>query len=256
MIVKGAGKSHIGKVREQNQDTIFVNNRGLGVLPNLYVVADGLGGHQSGEVASRKATEAFCDYFSIMADEHSSYESPSSSVQEFFLAALRYANERVFQNAANVFENRGMGTTFSAATIENSIINFVHVGDSRIYLVKENNTLEQITNDHVSVTTELLKQGLITQEEAKKYPETVLSRAIGTDSEVKIDIGAASLNGVKYVILCSDGLHNMLIDDEITKILENESDLEFLAEKLVVAANMAGGRDNISVIVIRWGETL
>ncbi|MCL2753505.1 MAG: protein phosphatase 2C domain-containing protein [Defluviitaleaceae bacterium] len=250
MKVSSAGKSHIGKVREQNQDTIFTNDDGIGVLLNLYVVADGLGGHQSGEVASRRATEAFCAFFVMLEDGHSTEDSE----QELLAAALAYANQKVFDDATNVVENKGMGTTFSAVTIKNGILHYAHVGDSRIYISKNDGELIQVTTDHLSVTAELLEEGFITQDEAKKYPETVLSRAIGTDFEVKIDMGETSLDGAKYAILCSDGLHNMITDDEIANIVASESNLETMTGKLTAAANNAGGKDNISVIVIGWGE--
>jgi len=256
MDVSGVGKSHIGKVREQNQDTIFVNNDGLGVLSNLYIVADGLGGHQSGEVASRKATEVFCAFFVALVDDDSEKytNDTNDTIQELLVEALAYANTRVFDNATNIVENKGMGTTFSAATIYEGILHFVHVGDSRIYLMKSDGGLTQITTDHMSITSELLEQGLITQEEAKKYPKTVLSRAVGTDSDVKIDIGAVSIEGAKYAILCSDGLYNMVTNEDILEIIKKEINLDVMTQKLVAAANDAGGKDNISVIVIRWDK--
>jgi len=246
MNVSGIGKSHIGRVRAQNQDTILVKNDALGVLPNLYVVADGLGGHQSGEVASRRAIEAFCAFFDGLEGE--------GCEGELLSAALLYANKKVYEDAINIAENRGMGTTFSVVATCGQSLHYAHVGDSRIYLYMHDGGLVRLTTDHISVTAELLAQGLITQEEAARYPATVLSRAVGTDVDVKIDLGVALLDGAKYAILCSDGLYNMLTDGEIATIVAAERDLDVMTEKLIAAANKAGGKDNISVIVIGWDE--
>ncbi|MCL2575022.1 MAG: Stp1/IreP family PP2C-type Ser/Thr phosphatase [Defluviitaleaceae bacterium] len=253
MQMVGVGKSHIGQVRSQNQDAIFICNDGLPPLANLYIVADGLGGHSSGEVASRRATEAFCSFFnSFVCDDENLSKPPQNVLAE----ALAYANLQVYDDSIKNKEHEGMGTTFSAATIVQGNLHFVHVGDSRIYLVGNDGGIIQMTTDHLSITAELLEQGLITQEEARKYPATVLSRAIGTDTAVEIDIGQSSLDGMKYVVLCSDGLYNMLDDNQISKIINEENNLEEMAKKLTKAANAAGGLDNISVIVIGWGDVL
>ena len=244
--MQGFGKSDVGKVRTNNEDAIFVDNGGPAPLANLYVLADGMGGHNAGEIASLRAVSAFCDYF----EQHQDFVYK----EQYLADALQYANGRVHNDARKYPEFSGMGTTLSAITTDSDNLYYAHVGDSRIYLVKEDGELTQITTDHISVTAELLAQGLITENEAKKYPETVLSRAIGTDVDVKIDVGSVTVEGIKYALLCSDGLHNMITDEEISAIINSEKDLETITEKLIAAANNAGGDDNISVIMIGWGD--
>jgi protein phosphatase len=243
--MKVVGKSHIGKVRESNQDAFFVSLDGPLPLPNLFIVADGMGGHSAGDIASARAVEAFCDFVKG--------SSSIISVCENFLAeALAYANSEVHYQSLSKAEHRGMGTTFSAVSIDaHNRLYYVHVGDSRIYFVNKQG-IRQITKDHSGLTADMVEQGLLDAEEAKKYPRVVLSRAIGTDEEVRIDKGLVDLKDTQYVLLCSDGLTNMLSDEQIFKIMSAETDLDELCERLVESALDAGGSDNISVIVIGW----
>ena len=244
--MQATGKSHIGKVRAQNQDAFYVSKTGPAPLPNLFVVADGLGGHNSGGIASNGALAAFCDYFENR-DMLNDFES-------FLSEALTAANLRVFDESLTTLENRGMGTTFTAATIHDETLYFVHVGDSRIYITKRVDgvlEMEQITNDHFTRTADMVADGILTEDEAKNYPETVLSRAVGTDPDVNIDRGRYFLKDAEHILMCSDGLSNMLSNEEILQIIENNNEnFEQIAEKLVEAANDAGGRDNITVIAI------
>jgi protein phosphatase len=254
-----SGKSHIGKVRDQNQDAIFVNTDGLGPLPNLFVVADGLGGHSCGDIASNRAMAAFCGFFeNNVENPDGALKDDISDYEDMLADGLTFANLQVHDDSLNNREYGDMGTTFTAAVLHNGFIHYVHVGDSRIYLVKnhiENNLqLIQLTKDHFSLTADLVAQGLLTEEEAADYPEVVLTRAIGTDSNVKIDKGKAELEGVCYILLCSDGLTNMIDDGGILNIIISANSLDEAAEMLVNAALNAGGLDNISVIVIGWDE--
>ena len=241
------GKSHIGKLREQNQDAVFVNTAGLGPLPNLFVVADGMGGHSSGDIASSSAMAAFCGFF----DGH----ELGKNLEDCLVAALAEANAQVHSVATNNAEYHGMGTTFSAATIKDKKLYYAHVGDSRIYLI-EYDKISQLTKDHSTLTADMLREGIISEEEAKGYPPCVLNRAIGTDPDVIIDSGVADLEGVKYVLICSDGLADMISNDMILEIFkQGKDDVALITDVLVQAALDGGGRDNISVIVI-GGEAL
>jgi len=245
MHIKAAGKSHIGKVRESNQDAFFVNPSGPVPLVNLFVVADGLGGHSAGDVASTRALEAFCDFVgksnNIIGD-----------CENFMAEALAFANGEVHQLAINNEEYKGMGTTFSAVSIDENYMHYVHVGDSRIYLV-ESGGIRQLTTVHSDVTADMVEQGFLDVKEAKKYPRVVLNRAIGTDEEVSIDKDTIVLGkGVRNILLCSDGLTNMLSDEQIFDVFKTGTDADGLCERLVQAALDAGGSDNISVIVIGW----
>jgi protein phosphatase len=241
-----AGKSHIGKVRDSNQDAFFVSLDGPAPLENLFIVADGMGGHSAGDVASARALEAFCDFVSKSDNVVGAYE-------DFMAEALNYANSEVYFQSLNKIEYRGMGTTFSAVSVRGGCLHYVHVGDSRVYLVGGQG-LKQVTTDHSSLTADMVAQGLIDAEEAKKYPRVVLSRAIGTDEEVRIDKGFAEPGeDVGYILICSDGLTNMLGDKQIFEIFDEPAkDAGEICERLVQGALNAGGSDNISVIVIGW----
>ena len=240
------GKSHIGKVREQNQDAYFLNPNGHGDLPNLFVVADGIGGHQSGDIASNRALAAFCDFF----DTHKAHEALEMSLAE----ALQVANVQVYNDSMSNEAFKGMGTTFSAASITADKMHYVHVGDSRIYVIKENEIV-QITKDHFTLTEDMVKEGLLTEEEAKDYPVSVLTRAIGTDPDVRIDRGQVRLEGVSHVMICSDGLFGMIDnDDEMFAIIKSTDNTDEAVDKLIKAALDCGGRDNITVILIKCGE--
>lgn len=235
------GITHIGKVREQNQDAIFVKSEGYMNLPNLFVVADGLGGHLAGSIASNTAMEAFCNFLY----DH----KPTKHIESSLAQAMAAANEQVYNDAENNEEHKGMGTTFSAVCVHEENVYFAHVGDSRIYLIK-NDEITQITKDHFSLTADMVRDGLLTAEEAKKYPESVLTRAIGTDLDVKIDKGIVPLNESSHVLICSDGLTNMVNNENILKIIKNFNDLNEATQALVDAALEVGGLDNISVVLI------
>ncbi|MCL2168793.1 MAG: protein phosphatase 2C domain-containing protein [Defluviitaleaceae bacterium] len=243
--MQAVGKSHIGKVRLENQDAIYTNAEGLMALPNLFVVADGLGGHSAGDIASNRAMATFCDFF----DNH----KIDGELNDSLTLALEAANLQVYEDSCNNRRHRGMGTTFSAASILDGFLHYVHVGDSRIYAVDKSSAginLIQLTNDHFSYTADMVAEGLLTEAEAEDYPESVLTRAIGTDPDVTIDKGKVPLSGVSFVLLCSDGLTNMVSNDDILGIINGNGTLEEKAEALIGAALAGGGLDNISVILI------
>ena len=237
----GYGKSDIGKLRANNEDAFYVNNEGPGPLSNLFVLADGMGGHNAGEIASKQAISSFCDF--ITKNTGFMYK------QDFLAEALAFANTKVHTDAQSNPQLSGMGTTFSACTISENNLYYAHVGDSRIYIVKDGE-IKQLTKDH-SLVADLVTEGLISEEEAKNHPDkNVLMRAVGTDLQVIIDKGYYPLNGVDYVLLCSDGLTDMISDQKILDILQEGAEIPDKIDLLITAALEAGGVDNISAIVM------
>lgn len=245
MLRIGLGKSDVGKIRTNNEDTIYVNNIGFGRLFNLFVVADGMGGHNAGEVASERAVSAFCVFLQN--------DSQSDSILDFLTAALVDANKHVHEEAQKEPNYAGMGTTFSACTFDEKNLYFCHVGDSRIYAIN-NEKITQLTRDH-SLVTEMVEEGKLTREEARVHPQNnVITRAVGSDLNVAVDNGEFPLEGTDYFLLCSDGLTDMINDAEIFEIMQTNCVLSEKIDKLIARAIEAGGDDNISVIVIGWGD--
>ena len=241
--MRGFGKSDVGKVRANNEDAFYVNNEGPAPLANLFVVADGMGGHVAGDIASNQAVSAFCGYF----DEQKNFVY----TEQYLADALGYANARVYGQAKGNSELAGMGTTFSAVTTDGNNLYYAHVGDSRIYIVTESG-MSQLTRDH-SLVAEMAERGIITPEEAINHPEkNIITRAVGTDGHVNVDKGYIPLVGIKYVLICSDGLTDMVNDADILKILQNGDTMPGKVDDLVAKANGGGGNDNISVIVMGW----
>jgi protein phosphatase len=233
-----AGVTDIGKVRARNEDSIGFD-AGLGLL----VVADGMGGHNAGDVASRLAI----DHIFAAA------QTPQAPRDEGGLqAAVRRANDAILGAADQDPERAGMGTTVVAAWLSETHIDVAHVGDSRLYRLRDG-AFEMLTRDHSQVQ-ELVDRGILTPAQARASTRrNYLSRALGTDPEVRIDCARHALQAGDDYLLCSDGLTNMLEDDEIAAILHATRPAEAVAERLVALANERGGRDNISVVIARLG---
>jgi protein phosphatase len=225
-----ARASDTGKKRRRNEDSYVV-------APPLFAVADGMGGAQAGEVASKLAAAALeeTDPGSI-----SGPEKVTSLIQE--------ANRRVYERASSDPATSGMGTTMTVALVESDGVTIGHVGDSRAYLVRDGK-LEQLTEDH-SLVNELLKSGRLSREEAVMHPQrSVITRAVGTDPDVDVDAFTVSADAGDVFLLCSDGLTDMVGDDDILDVVErNRDDLDRATKALVSAANRGGGEDNITVI--------
>jgi PPM family protein phosphatase len=218
----------IGRVRERNEDSILVD-------PPLYVVADGMGGHRGGQVASQIALETM---------EELSTEGRSSLAEH-----VRRANRAVWDRSVEDEQLSGMGTTLTAAKIDGASALIAHVGDSRAYMLRDGE-LRQLTTDHTLVAR-MVKSGEITEAEADVHPhKNVLTRALGTDEQVEVDEDSIALADGDRLLLCSDGLTGMVTEDQIQAILENSDQPQQAADRLVKAANRAGGIDNISVVVI------
>jgi serine/threonine protein phosphatase PrpC len=218
----------IGRVRERNEDSVLVD-------PPLFVVADGMGGHRGGQVASQVALETMGE---LAAQDRGSLAEH-----------VRRANRAVWDRSVEDERLSGMGTTLTAARIEGASALFAHVGDSRAYLLRDG-MLRQITTDHTLVDR-MVKSGEITEAEADVHPhKNVLTRALGTDEQVDVDEDSLALQDGDRLLLCSDGLTGMVTEDQIQAILENTDRPQQAADRLVKAANRAGGIDNISVVVL------
>ena len=232
----------IGSRREVNQDYVYCNDTAVGLLPNLYIVADGMGGHKAGDFASRYSVNEF---------EKELKEQNGRTIIGSMEGAIRLVNERLLKEAESEPDYEGMGTTFVAACIHQGNLYVLNIGDSRLYIISEKGTIRQITQDH-SLVEEKILRGEIERKDAKNHPEkNVITRALGAMERVAPDFFEVELSGGDYVLLCSDGLTNM-VEDSVLKetVLHGAFSLKEKAEKLVKLANENGGRDNISLVLI------
>ncbi len=239
-MLKAFSITDIGKKRSMNQDYVYASADKVGKLPNLFIVADGMGGHNAGEYASRYTVETMIQ--EIEKDEDA---DPVNVIGK----AIEKANSCVRQRAGEDRSLSGMGTTVVAATCVDGTLIVANVGDSRLYVVDDK--IRQITRDH-SLVEEMVRLGGLDREAARNHPDkNIITRAVGADDSVETDFFFVELTGVETILLCSDGLTNMLEDQEILKIVSQDQTLEEKAAKLVDAANGNGGRDNISVILVK-----
>ena len=231
----------MGRLRNSNQDSVFCDENPVGRFPNLFLVADGMGGHKAGDLASRLCIEEVVNQI-----ENSTARTPVSAFEQ----AVAAANQRVYQCAQEDFELAGMGTTMVGAMVEDGTVYIINIGDSRLYRMHDR--LEQITVDH-SLVEEMVQSGEIQKEEMRTHPnKNIITRALGTDDSVRPDCFEVKVEEGDVLLLCSDGLTNMVEDSEIEKILEkHKDDMKLAGENLVWQANEAGGKDNISVILVR-----
>lgn len=229
----------IGQRREMNQDYVFTSEKPVGNLPNLFLVADGMGGHNAGDYASRYTVETIVEVIS-----KSDRTEPVSLLEE----AVQTANGCLLARAGEDEGRKGMGTTIVALTILGNRMYIANVGDSRLYVV--NQKIQQITRDH-SLVEEMVRMGEMDKEVAKDHPDrNIITRAIGALPEVMIDFFEVEIEKGDIILMCSDGLTNMVEDEEIRNIIMGQRDTVEKAEKLVDTANQNGGKDNITVIVI------
>ena len=229
-----AGATDTGHKRRRNEDAYVLE-------PPLFAVADGMGGHQAGEVASRLAATALRD------------DVEPEGGEERVEALIREANRRIWQHSTEDINASGMGTTVTVALVENDLIAVGHVGDSRAYRVRDGR-IEQLTDDH-SLAAELERSGKLSAEEARSHPQrSVITRALGTEPDVEIDTFTVAGKPGDVYLLCSDGLSSMVDDAGILAVLEaKRGDLEVAARELVKAANRSGGEDNITVVCFELG---
>lgn len=229
-------KSDVGVVRTLNEDYAgYIEESRY----RLYVVADGMGGHNAGEVASKIAVDT------IKAYVRDNYDSEGSAVLE---SAVNFANYKIYESATSGSEYRGMGTTLVAAMISNEEIIIANIGDSSCFGIK-NNMIVKITKDH-SLVQELIDSGTITEEEGRNHPKkNVITRALGTSDIVKIDIFRYDLSSYDKYLLCTDGLSNEVLNEEILEEINKNNDYNHACDKLVLLAKSRGGRDNITVLL-------
>lgn len=242
-MVSGA-VSDIGKAREKNQDAYYAS-KDLS-LP-LYMVADGMGGHNAGEVASTMAMNIIKNNFIANKELLTSKET----IFELIKKSIEEANTKIYLKSLENDDCKGMGTTITLAYIFNKEVCIGHVGDSRAYLIRNDNVI-QITEDH-SYVNELIKIGSITKEEAINHPKkNMITRAVGSSSVIEMDLIAREYEEDDILLLCSDGLSNMLKDYEISQVFNKEKDIQKACETLAYMANLRGGHDNITVVAIKF----
>lgn len=236
--------THSGLVRDNNEDYYSVPkspcNKGLAI------VADGMGGHKSGEIASKLAADTFATVFN-----NKTYQSQTT---DKLLNALAEANSAVYKAAREKFTRSNMGTTLTACYVEDGKATFVNVGDSRAYLIR-NGKISQVTCDH-SVVQELLLKDIITEEEAQTHPQkNVITRAIGIEPTVLGDIFIKDICDGDYIVLCTDGLTSHIRIEELLILFESACTIESIANTLKDLALVKGGTDNVTVIIIECNRT-
>lgn len=230
-----------GLLRNSNQDCVFCEENQIGRFPNLFLVADGMGGHQAGDLASRICVNEVSAQIAMTETR-----TPVSAFEE----AVAAANTKVYQRSQENVALAGMGTTLVGAMVDGDTAYIINIGDSRLYVLHDK--LRQITVDH-SLVEEMVQSGEIEKEEMRLHPnKNIITRALGTDTSVRPDCFEVKVEEGDVILLCSDGLTNMLEDAAIEEILrEYIEDMKLAGESLVKQANEAGGKDNISVILVR-----
>lgn len=237
--MRSSGKTDTGNKRNSNQDSIFFSDQPIGSLPNLYIVADGMGGHRAGDKASRMAIDITVDFV-----KKSTLENPIAVLKR----AMIFANNEIYKAANQDPDLSGMGTTMVAAVAQEGKLYVANVGDSRLYVV--NSEIRQITMDH-SLVEELIRNGELERKKGRNHPEkNIITKAMGSKDEVIPDFFEIDINSEDKYLLCSDGLSNMVEDDEIRDIVVDNYSLDGIAQALVDRANYYGGSDNISVVII------
>ena len=230
----------VGRRREINEDYLFTSDKPVGNLPNLFIVADGMGGHNAGDYASKHAVERAVMSIRDFTDEY--------DAENILQKAIDDANTHINRVSRQNSSLKGMGTTFVAATFEDNHVTVANVGDSRLYVV--NDFITQITKDH-SLVEEMVDMGGIDREAARKHPDkNIITRVVGVKEYVLVDFFDVHIGRKEKLLLCTDGLTNMLKDEEIHKIIVGSSSLEDAGRRLIEAANENGGRDNIAVVLV------
>lgn len=249
-----AGLTDVGLQREHNEDS-FV----LVPQHDLFVVADGMGGHQAGDVASKMATESITQFFETVATEDVTWPfsfDPSLSEEENRLVTgVRLANRQIVELGNRSPEHQGMGTTVVASLFSprRARLYIAHVGDSRAYRVREGK-IEQITRDHSLVNDYLAAMPDMTDEQTSELPKNVITRALGMQEQVQVDVGSFDAQVGDMYLLCSDGLSGMVDDEELCEIVAGSSDLVETCRRLINTANEHGGEDNVTAVLIRMED--
>ena len=249
MDVKAHGLTHVGRQRQHNEDSFLVED-----TARLFLVADGMGGHAAGEIASRIAVDSISEFILHTKEDDGTwphaYDEHLKRTTNRLLAAVRMANTRVLEAMRKDARLRGMGTTVVACMADNETMSFAHVGDSRAYLIRENR-LSRITNDH-SWVFEQVQAGMLTEAEAEKHPlRNVITRALGGALQVTPDASEIEIQTGDVYLLCSDGLTGMVPEEEILRTVTENEDLEVACQRLIEKANERGGLDNVTAVLVK-----
>jgi serine/threonine protein phosphatase PrpC len=241
------GRTDKGIVRPNNEDGFYIDDKA-----GLLVVADGMGGHASGEIASKLAIDVIRDYFRAFKEGRApligKFDEEYSETSKAIGSSLHLANKAIYEAANSNAGWQGMGTTVAAVVINKNRLSIAHVGDSRVYLVRAGD-IEQLTDDH-SIVYEQVKRELLTREEAQKSEiRNLLTKALGIASDVEVDISELTLSSGDILVLCTDGLNSMVSDDDILTLAVSTKDPAAVCDSMVELANEQGGKDNITVIV-------
>jgi len=246
--------SDVGRKRKGNEDSLVVNAE-----HGLFVVADGMGGHAAGEIASKVAVDSINEFVCLTgSDEEITWpfalEDDISYDGNRLKTAVRYANRKVLETTKTKTEYEGMATTVAAVMVEGDKVNLAHVGDSRVYLFSDG-SLQQLTSDH-SWVNEQLQSGIISPDQARTHPlRNVVTRALGGKADLQVDLQVQTMHAGDMLLMCSDGLTTMVSDEDITQVLADAgADIDKGAQDLVAAANERGGEDNITVVLLRFDE--
>lgn len=231
--------SDTGILREMNQDFCFASDQPVGNLPNLFIVADGMGGHRAGDYASRYTTHRI-----VASVTRNKDKEPISILKE----AITTANQILMEEAREDEEKYGMGTTIVAATILDDRLCVANIGDSRLYVIGDG--IRQVTVDH-SYVEEMIRLGKVDAKAARVHPnKNIITRAIGATEDVEADFFEVELAGGESILLCTDGLTNMVEDTVICEVMLSDKSPEEKAKQLVELANQNGGKDNITVVIV------
>lgn len=237
--MKAFAATDVGVERKINQDCVYYSLTEIGPLPNLFIVADGMGGHKAGDFASRYTVDNFVSRVR---------ESSGKDTVDIIDDAVTWVNTALIEKAGESTDYMGMGTTLVVATVIDNMLKVANVGDSRLYIIGKD--IRQITRDH-SLVEEMVSLGEIDRKAARTHKrKNIITRAIGGDVKVEAEMFCVELKPGDKILMCSDGLSNMIEDEDIFKIIKDSPEIEEAAERLIDTANENGGKDNISVILI------
>lgn len=236
--MKSFGITDIGKKRKVNQDYLFFSDEPVGYFPNLYIVADGMGGHKAGDKASSYSVTRF-----VELAKKAEKELPFLSMEKI----LKQVNEELYQMSRREEAYAGMGTTFVAATVVDHVVYVMNIGDSRLYYY--DGSLRQVTMDH-SLVEELVRAGELDRTESRNHPQkNIITKAVGVAENVQPDFFMLDIADGEKILLCSDGLSNMVDDDKLEEIIAESGEMNELAQKCIEEALFYGGLDNIAVVI-------
>jgi protein phosphatase len=249
--VIAAGRSDVGLQREHNEDSFALLDRHV-----LYVVADGMGGHQAGDVASKMATETLSAFFDSTAREDATwpfhYDPSLSTDENRLMTGIKVANKTIYEESARNAAHRGMGTTFVGVLISTTLgkTYVAHVGDSRCYRIRDG-AITQLTQDHSLINEYLRAMPHLSQAQRDELPRNVITRALGMTEGVLVDLAEESPVPGDFYLLCSDGLSGMISDEEMLQIVTDAPSLRAACEALINLANHHGGEDNITAVLLK-----